>query len=879
MSGLRAIMSRFLALFHRRALGRELDEELRSHLEMAEEENRRRGMSEDEARNRAMRDFGGVTQVRETVRMREGVPFIENLRRDVGYGLRQMRKSPGFAAVVVLTLALGIGATTAIFTLVYSTLLRSLPFPQADRILAIQDVRLQGQSTGGLVGVPRFYDVQARNRSFESLSFFFFDQSTMIAGSNLPVAVQAAGTNPGFWDVLGVRPSLGRTYDARDDQPKMPETAVLSYAGWQKLFGGDPGVINRQITLDQRAVTIIGVMPRGFDTPSGIDLWHDAQFDPAEWVKYRGEGTRFINVFARLRPGVTLKMSREDLQRIGEQLRREHPDSDGAWQFTSETLREDRYGEMRPAMVVLMVASALLLLIACINVANLLLSRAATRQREVALRRALGASAGRMTMQFLAESTVLGVVGGGIGVAAAFALERGIAAKLPGRLGVPGTVEMNWPVVWFALAVAVGTGIAFGIAPAIETRRVELNMAMKRGEARLGGSGHGLRSALVSVQVGMSLILLVGASLLAESLWHLVKNPLGFAPEHLLTFSVVLPWDTKEAAARNFFANVQQRIETLPGVEAVGQISALPTVDWHFRSNFDADWLPRTAGQPAINAEDRSIGGNFLGAMGTPLLAGRALNEQDSLMKNAPILVNQELVRRYLPSGNPLGRHLLVEGAPHEIVGVIGNLRGTAGAIASPAGPEVYWPADGINGVVTGRYFVVRSQSPPEQLVRAAREQVHAVDPQQAIGNIATMDELLDKAVAQPRLNMAVVASFAGIALLLACVGIYGVVAYFVAQRTQEIGVRMALGAARREIALLFVWRALVPAAVGLAAGTCVSLGLTQLLRGQLYGVTPNDPLVYTMSIAALLAPVLVATLRPALAAASVNPVDALRTE
>jgi predicted permease len=399
---------------------------------------------------------------------------------------------------------------------------------------------------------------------------------------------------------------------------------------------------------------------------------------------------------------------------------------------------------------------------------------------------------------------------------------------------------------------------------------------MKQGEARLGGAGHTVRGALVSVQVGLSLILVIGASLLAESLWHLVKNPLGFAPEHVLTFSLRLPWDTKDPAIRSFFSDVQQRIEALPGVQAAGQMDALPTVDWHLRSNFDADWLPRIANKPAINAEDRNIGGNLLGAMETPLLAGRALTVQDSLEKNIPVLVNQELVREYLAGGNPLGRHLLVGGKPHEIVGVIANLRGTAGAIANPPGPEVYWPADG-NGGVVGRYFVVRSHGDPAQLVRAIREQVHAVDPQQAIGNVATMDELLNKAVAQPRLNMAVVASFAGIALLLACVGIYGVVAYFVAQRRQEIGVRMALGATRQEIALLFVRRAVIPAAVGLAAGVVASLGLTQLLRSQLYGVRPNDPAVFALSVAALLVTVAIATLRPALAAASVNPVEALR--
>jgi predicted permease len=496
----------------------------------------------------------------------------------------------------------------------------------------------------------------------------------------------------------------------------------------------------------------------------------------------------------------------------------------------------------------------------------------------VALRRALGASAGRMTMQFLTESLVLGLVGGGAGVAAAWALVRGVAAKLPGRMGLPGVVEMGWPVVGVALLVAVGTGIAFGIAPAMENRRIELNTAMKRGEARLGGSGHGLRSALVAVQVGLSLILVVGATLMGESLWHLVKNPLGFEPEHLLTFSVKLPWGTKEAGIRNFYANVQERMEGLPGVTAVGQTDAPPATDFHLRSNFDADWLPQIANQPAINAEDRNIGGNFLGAMGTPLLAGRVFTAQDSMVKNIPVLVNQELVREYLPGGNPLGRHLVVGGDPHEIVGVIGNLRGTGGGIASAPGPEVYWPADG-DGGVTQRFFVLRSRVDPQQLVRAVREQLHGVDPNQAIANVGTMDELLDKAVAAPRLNMAVVMAFAAIALMLACVGIYGVVAFFVAQRTREIGVRMALGATRTQIALLFAGRAVIPATVGLVAGTCVSLGLTQLLRSQLYGVRANDPLVYAVAIVALAVPVVIATLRPALVAASVNPVEALRAE
>ena len=872
------MISRCAALFRRGKMDRELDDELRAHLEMAAEENQRRGMNANEARQAALREFGGVTQVRETVRLREGWPVIENLRRDIGYAFRQMRRAPGFTSMVVLTLALGIGATTAMFTLVYSTLLRPLPYPQANRLLALHDARLHGASTGGLMSVPRFFDLKARNHSFASMGFFFFDQATLIDGSQLPVAVKAAGVNADFWKVFEVSPLLGRTFTEADDVRHAPETVVLSYGGWQKIFGGDRSVIQRQIMLDGSAATVIGVMPANFSVPSGIDLWHSAQFAAGDWSTYRGEGTRFINVVARLRPGVTAAMARADLARIGTQLRREHPDSDGMWQFSSESLRQNRYGAIQPALIVLLLASGLLLAIACINVANLLLSRATARRREVALRRALGASARRIVAQFLTESTLLALVGGGVGVLAAWGLVHFLAVQLPGRLGLPGEIQMQWPVVAFALAAAVLTGIAFGIAPARESRRVELHTTLKQGETRLGGSGHSLRNALIAVQVGLSLMLVVGASLLAESLWHLLKNPLGFQPDHLLTFSVGLPWDTKEAQIRNVFDSLQQRLEQLPGVTAVGQMDALPTTDWHLRSNFDADWLPRIANQPAINAEDRNIGGDFLGAMDVPLLAGRTFTDEDSRMKEIPILVNEALVRAYLPGGNPLGRHLIVGGDPHEIVGVLADVRGTAGSIAALASPEVYWPADGDTGV-THRSFVVRSHVPPDVLIPAVRAAVHAVAPQQAIGNVATMDQLLDKAVAQPRLNMVVVASFAGIALVLACVGIYGVVAFFVSQRTQEIGVRMALGASRGEIGLLFVRRALTTAALGLAGGTVAALALTRLIESQLYGVRADDPLVYAASALALLVPVLLATLQPAWRAASVNPVEALRTE
>ncbi|MGO9340769.1 MAG: ADOP family duplicated permease [Terracidiphilus sp.] len=878
MGRLVLFLKKFRLLVTRKRFRSELDEEMAFHREQAEREFIAEGMSAEAARYAAMRQFGNSTRVKEKSHEVVGFRF-ELVWQDCRYAVRQMFRSPGFTAAVIGTLTLGIGATTAIFTLVYSTLLRSLPYSEADRIVRIHDVRLEGESTGGLVGASRFYDLASRNNSFESLGFFYFDDTTLIAGAQLPVSIRGAGTNAGFWNVYSVQPLLGRIYNERDDRPHAPAVAVLSYATWQQTFAGDPGVIGRQVTIEQRSTTIIGVMPKSFNVPNGIDLWRPAQFDASQWTTYRGDGSRFLNVVGRMRPGTSIASAQTDLQRIGEQLRSEHAGTDGVWQFQTISLREDLFGELRPALVILLTAAAFLLLIACFNVANLLLTRAATRQREVALRRALGASEGRIQLQFLTESTVTALAGGFAGLAFTFVLVRGVATKLPGRLGVPGTIVMNWPVVWFAFSLAVTAGLFFGLAPALQNRRAALNASLKQGERHLAGaSGGRVRNAFIAVQVGLSLVLLVGASLLSESLWNLIKSPLGFIPDHVLTFRIVLPWNAAAATIRNFYGDVQRRIEALPGVTAAGQISALPTEDWHRRITYDADWMPRTAHRDAVNVEGRSISGDYLQAIGTQLLAGRTLTRADATAKVPPVLVNRAFVDLYARGLNVIGKQIVNDYGPMEIVGVVADVRGTTGSIAVAAGPEMYFSADGQYPDMR-RSFIVRSVVPPEQLIQAIREQVHQVDPQQAIANVATMDDRLNLAVAQPRLNMALMAAFALIALLLACVGIYGVVAWSVVQRIQEIGVRMALGATRSQILLLFVRRAALATMIGLVAGTGMALMLTRLLRSQLYGVSPDNPWIYAASVLVLLFPVLFATVRPALHAASVNPVDALRSE
>lgn len=866
---------RFLLRRHR--FTHDLNEEMAFHREQVENELQSQGMSADEARHAANRRFGNTTRLKE--QSHEAISFrMENLWQDFRYALRQFRKNPGFALTVVLTMTLGIGATSIIFTLIDSTLLRSLPYPESERILRIEDLRLKGRSTGGLMSVPRFFDLQSRSKSFSSMAFFYFDHGALVAPGHLPIPIKAVSVSGDFWKVLETNPLMGRTFDENEARPGSPDSVVLSYHLWQDLFAGDPTILGKQILYEERPATILGIMPSSFRMPGGVDLWRTQHFSALQFDSYRGDGTRFINVYARLNSGVSLQAAQEELRTIGEQLRREYPASDASWQFHSLTLRDYLYGALRPALLAMFLASGLLLLIACINVANLLLSRGTAREREIALRHALGASTSRIRLQLLTESTFLSLLGAVLGLGITILLVHSLATKLPGRLGAPGVIVVHWPVIFFAFAMALLTGIAFGIAPGLRGNTPDLNLRLKHGEGRVAGASHDrLRTLLVSVQVGLSLVLLIGATFLAESLWNLLQSPMGFETDHRLTFSIDLPWSAQKDRAVTFYNEMQQRLENLPGVISVGQIDSLPTVDWHLRSGFDADWLPQIAGQPAINAEDRHIAGNYLQAMAIPLLAGRMFTEQDSRSEQIPIIINQQLVQQYLPGGNPIGRHLIVNSKSFEIVGVIANVRGTGGNLTDAAGPEVYWPADPDG--IGRRYFVVRTQVPPQQLVSAIREQVHQVDPMQAVGNVHTLDDLISESVASPRLNALLVGSFAAIALILACIGIYGVVAYSVAQKTQEIGVRMALGATRIKIASLFLRRVLLAAGIGIIGGLTIALAGMRYLEGQLYGIRPYSIPAYAIALVLILIPVLIATLRPALLASSVDPVRALRNE
>lgn len=861
--------------WRRRRSQKDFASELEAHIVLEADRFRAEGLSEEEAWSRARRSFGNVLQTEERFYESQRALWLDHLKQDLAYGVKQLAKNKSFTIIAALTLALGIGSTTAIFTLVDATLLRPLPYLDGDRIVHITDVRLRGQSTGALVAVPRFFDLEKRGQSFDSLGFYYFDHPTLIAGKSLPVPLTAAGVNGNFWRTIGIKPMLGRTFQASDDRPNSPLVAVISYATWQGVFSGDPNTLNRRVTLDGKAATIIGVLPPGLEYPSKTEIWIPAFFDPAQWT-YRGDGTRFINVLGHLKHNVSLSTAQRELKLIGERLRKEYPNTDSNWQFGIEALRDFLYGNVRRQMLVLMAASSVVLLIACINVGNLLLSRGTTRAQEVSIRRALGASHGRILAQFLAENTILALLGGSIGLLSTYACLRWFGTHLPGRLGTGG-FNVNWPVVWFTVGVSMLTGIIFGCVPAMQSRRLDLNTTLKQGDVRVGRTAGGrLRTAFISAQVALSLVLLVGASLLAESLWNLLKSPLGFQPDHVLTFAIKLPWNSKGIVVQRFYDELRSRIQRLPGVLAVGHVSALPTVDWHLRSNFDVDWKPRTPHGDAVNVEDRAVGGDYFKAMGIRLLAGRYLSEEDRKAKPPKAMVNRQFVREYASGGSVIGRHLINQITQFEVVGVVDDVRGTAGSIAAAPGPEFYFLSDEED---PERSFVVRSRVPADQLARAIQEQVHEIDRTQAVQKIATLDELLDQSVAQPRFNMGLLSAFATAATILACVGIYGVISYSVTQRTIEVGVRMAFGATRRQISFLFIRRAILAALIGLLIGGVAALFVTRLLRAQLYGVPPNHMLAFIASAFLLLVPALVASIVPALRAASLNPLIALRRE
>jgi predicted permease len=863
----------------------ELDEEVRSHLRMAVEDRVERGETPEQAEAAARREFGNVTLVKEVTREMWGLAWLRQFTQDLKYGLRTMRRGPGFTAAAVVTLALGIGANSAIFSVVNAVLLRPLPYPNAGRLVRIKRVDPRGGNVGGTVSYPNFSDFREQAPGLQYAAAYS-DSYGWLGGSGEPERVEGVYASADLFPALGVGPALGRAFTAEEDRPGAPLVAVISHGLWQRRFGSDEGIIGREILLDGDKTTVIGVMPRGFNFPVGgetNDFWVPlGSSGYAEMLKNRRGNNH--SVIASLRPGVDISQAQAELDAVNERLASLYPEANAGTGVRVTDLQKDLVGDVRPALLVLLAAVSLVLLIACANVANLLLARAAARGREMALRTALGATRGRIVRQMLAESLLLSAAGGVVGLLVASWAVPLLVAVNPGGIPRVSEIDLDPRVLAFALVVSLVTGVLFGLAPALKVSRPDLNEALKEGGRGTAGNParSRVRSLLIVSEVALSLVLLVGAGLLIRSFVALLNTPPGYDPSRVLTATL----DVSRAVypePERFFQQVSARVRELPGVEAAGMTSLLPLSPSDTSVEFRIEGRPEPQPGSAPVARPLAVDQDFFRAMGVAVRKGRALSEQDTGRSLKVVLVSEELARRYFPGEDPVGKRLILyhtyaksEPAPYEVVGVVSDVRHRG--LNVPASPEFY--VSYMQMAPTRMTLVVRSAAPDVAgLAASVRGAIMEVDRGALVWDLRQMDERLADSVAPQRFNTLLLGLFALVALALSATGILGVMSYTVTQRTHEIGIRLALGATRTDILRLVVGRGMLLTLGGVALGTAVALGLTRLMSSLLYGVSTTDPATFIAVAALISAVALVACYVPARRATKVDPLIALRYE
>ncbi len=809
---------------------------------------------------------------------------MQTLWQDLRYGVRMLMKQPGFTLIAVVTLALGIGANTAIFSVVNAVLLDALPYREADRLVMVWE-RSQ-RRVQNVINLGNFFDWQTQTKSFEDMAAFA-DFRTSLTGDGEPLEVPAQICTDNLFKVLGVQPVLGRAFTPDDSRPGQDNVVVLSYGLWQRRFGGDPTVIGRKIMLNNAENIVIGVLPPDFKwhivgnslTNRAAELW--APWAITEQMKRRSG--RFASAVARLKPGVSLTAARAEMDALQLRLIEQHKEFNTGWGITLTPLREQFAGELRPALRVLAGAVGFVLLIACANVASLLLARAATRQREIAVRTALGAGRFRIVRQLLTESLLLAGLGGAVGWLLAWWGVKTLVGLSPPELGVLQGIRLSAPVLGFTFLVATLTGILFGLVPALEASNIKLSETLKEAGRSLGGNARSrrLRGALVVAEVALALVLLVGAGLLIRSFLRLQAADTGFNPENVLTLRVALPgrrYDT-DPKRINFFTAAVARMRALPGVESAGAINFMPFAGPGAGTSFEI------AGRPPSLPGQRMVTGvcvadqHFFQAMQIQLRRGRMFTEQEVREMRHVVIVNEALVRKYFPNEDALGRRLTIamknENVPTEIIGIVADAKHAQ--LDREAEPMSYWPiAELPYNTMT---FVLRTRGESLNVAAAARHVIGQLDPQQPVADVRTLESLLGTSVARQRFNTVLLGVFAAVALLLAGVGIYGVMSYNVTQRTHEFGIRSALGATAANISRLVLWQGMRLALAGVVLGVIAALGLTRLLRALVFGVGITDPLTFSAVAALLAAVALVACWIPARRATKVDPMAALRHE
>ena len=869
-------------LLHRGRVERDLAEELEAYLEMLAEAKVAEGLTREEARRAALVEVGGVDQVKERVREIRVGHLLGTVWQDLRYGVRTLVKSPAFTIVAVLSLALGIGANTAIFSVVNSILLRPLPYPESERIVAVWHTPPQESFPGMTrfsVSPGNYLDWKEQSRSFEQMAIYQYAGLSMSAGSD-PVPVTGAAVSSDFFSVLRAGVERGRAFLPEEEQLGRDGSVILGHGLWQRAFGGDPNLVGRTVNLNSRSFTVVGVMPAGFEFPAEAELWVPLAWDAEE------RETRAIHdylVVARLKRDASLEQAQAELSTISTRLEQQYPEANKGWGAVIIPLQEDLVGDVRPALLVLFGAVGFVLLIACANVANLMLARGANRRKEFALRVALGATRGRIVRQLLCESLLLAVAGGLLGLLFAGWGGQLLVGLSAGSLPDSAAVGVDAWALGFTLLVSLAAGGLAGVAPALQFSKGELAETLKQGTGRTGGGSvrQSTRKALVVCEVALSLILLVGAGLMIRSFWKLQNVDPGFEVGNALALSVGLSPDryAEPQLQLSFHDRVLEQLRALPGVVSAGSTTTLPLTGGGSKQPFTIEGRPAPPVSEQPLAQTRYVSPDYFRAIGIPLKQGRVFEERDREGSPQVVIISEAMARRFWPGQNPVGQRMTAsfheKQGLREVVGVVGDMK--SNGLDDEAAATMYLPfRQAPRPWIT---FVVRTAADPQGLVQPASKAVYGVDSEQALRSVRTMEQVLTESLSGRRFNMTLLMTFAGVALVLAAVGVYGVMNYSVMLRRRELGIRIALGARALDVLRLVLGQGLVLTLIGVGVGMAGAYALTRLMASLLYGVTATDFMTFG-SVSGLIVLVgLLASFLPARRATKVDPMIALRSE
>jgi len=885
MEPLNLFLKKLWLLVTRKRFGSELDEEMRFHLEQAEREFVAGGMMPESARYAAMRQFGNSTRVKEKSLEAVGFSF-ESVWQDLRYAVRQLRANLGFTAIITMTLGLSIGANSAIFSVIEGVLLKPLPYPHSEQIVRL--FLTSAEYPKFPLNPFDFLDFRARNKSFASMAAFTRDDM-QLSGSGEPVQLSGFGITSGYFRVLGLKPQLGREFDFNAEIPGNGQQVILSNRLWRTRFEGAADIVGRKITLNMKPYTVIGVMPEGTEHPGNdyhslpygesVDVWWPFEFEGNSSQR----GSHYIEGVARLKDGVQPAQANAEMNAMMAQLGREH-EGDTGWNVLVIPLYREVVGANQRMLWVLLGAVGMVLLIACANAANLLLARAAARQREVAVRLALGAPRRRLVRQMLTESLLISLLGGGLGAALAEGGVRALVALLPAGFPRAHDIHVNALVFAFTFLVSIATGVLFGLAPALQASRIDPKRGLyEGGRSSTGSARQGrLRNALVISEVSLACVLLIGAGLMLRSFLNQLHLNAGFKKDHVLTASLSLPQAVykKDTDIARFYDRLMANLSTLPGVESAGAGSDLPWTGYDENAGGFTIEGKKAPPHQEFHARYHMATPDYFRALGTPLVRGRFFTEADKDGAPYVVIVNQAMAVRYWPNEVVIGKRFTFADAPKEkdwftIVGVVADVKDKP---SSPGAEPAFWWSH-LQQPSRDMLVVIRASSDPRLLVDSLRDQVRRLDPSLAVADIRLMDQVADESIATPRFSFFLVGLFAGLAIVLAAIGTYGVISYSVSQRIPEFGLRLALGAPPGDVLRLVLAQAAQLAITGAVAGVIVALGLARVLRSLMYNVSPADPLTFTAVGLGVVAIALIACYLPARRATRTSPMIALRTE